>query len=361
MKLPKEQTQTIFQSLPVELQDAILSAENAETIFEIGKKHGLLMDKSGELGEEIGYVMLGITKAADFPSVLKDRLDLPEEKVSFIVKDIDEKIFKPIRAHLIKLTENQTISNSPTIPSTLNTKVSGPDYDMSRDAILSAIENPTPADVKVSAIPHRASETTDPKEYLRERDQLLKSIEKTASSSIPLPPKKPSLLEEALLLAKKKVIEKSGGNINLDSKPGVPPINLPPASSGTGPTSLNVEPTATIAPITPSIQTPNDLARSATASAKAEGLLPRPPVSIAPTVPSQASNSPKTIPLATSPPITSNIKIVASTPPPIMPPLSPADKLNSVVQVPRTTTNMTSAPPAPAPTKSSSDPYREPV
>lgn len=308
-----------FESLPSDLKDALTSVDLSEKLQRIGKDQGLHLDQVDALMEEIGFVMLGETKPDEFGSKVSSRLGLPPEKVGPLVKSVDEEIFKPIRFSLMELHQKSAVRGQPigqviqNDESTLNAKVSGPDYDMSRAAILSAIENPTPAEVKVASVVHRTPEPTDPKEYLLRREDVVKNMQKKlagAAQSAYVNLKKPSLTEEALLVAQKKASEKDALN-----KEGGSPQTPPLTQLLARPTGLNVPP------------------RSSSTS---------------------IAFSPKVTALSVTP----SLNITS-------PPAKPADKLSGVIQVPRTTTTIESLPAdvsAGAPAKTSgADPYREPV
>jgi len=102
MKYTKEQLNEKYKMLPKELQDAMFSGEATENVKKIGEKHNLHVDKIGELGEEVWFTMLGVKRSADFIRNIKTRLNLPDEKINMIAKDINEKIFLPVREYMKK-------------------------------------------------------------------------------------------------------------------------------------------------------------------------------------------------------------------------------------------------------------------
>ena len=99
-KPSQEQLAERFQRIPMELRKAISSAANADALFEIGKKHGLLMDKTGELAAETGLLMLGVTHPDEFVGNLAERLQVDRPAASKIADDINREIFAPVREHL---------------------------------------------------------------------------------------------------------------------------------------------------------------------------------------------------------------------------------------------------------------------
>jgi hypothetical protein len=100
----EEQNKDIFEdefnSLPDGLREALASEETAQAIEEIGKKYTLHLDVMDNLFDEVGLVMLGITPPRDFVTSLQKRLGIPREQVNGIAREVNEKIFQPIRDSL---------------------------------------------------------------------------------------------------------------------------------------------------------------------------------------------------------------------------------------------------------------------
>jgi hypothetical protein len=89
-----------FQNLPEEIQDAFLSVDTYQNIKKIVDKYKLHIDQSGKLSEEIGFVMLGVTRPEDFLGSIQQKLGISTETAGEIVKDINTSIFFPIRTEL---------------------------------------------------------------------------------------------------------------------------------------------------------------------------------------------------------------------------------------------------------------------
>ena len=100
MKYTTEQLNQKYKMLPKKLQDFILSGESTNSVKVIGKKHNIHVDKIGLLGEEVWLTMLGANRAVDFIKNIKARLDLPDEQANAIAKDVNEKLFLPMRESL---------------------------------------------------------------------------------------------------------------------------------------------------------------------------------------------------------------------------------------------------------------------
>lgn len=88
--------------LPREIKNVVGSTKLSEFLKSLIKKYNLHIDQAGILGDEINFTLLGFTKTTDFIRNLKTQLNLPDEKINAIAKDVNEKIFLPIRESLKK-------------------------------------------------------------------------------------------------------------------------------------------------------------------------------------------------------------------------------------------------------------------
>ena len=81
-KIKKIQEQ--YLGLPEDVQKALFSTKTSDAIFEVGKKHGLIIEKMGELADETGLVMLGMTKPSEYIRNLEKRLEIEVVKAKEI-------------------------------------------------------------------------------------------------------------------------------------------------------------------------------------------------------------------------------------------------------------------------------------
>ena len=93
----------MYKNLPNDLKTVFFSANKDETIESIGRKHNLTIDKIGELANETGMVMLGVTHPNEFIGNLAERLEVDKEKARAIAGDINEQVFKKVRESLRKI------------------------------------------------------------------------------------------------------------------------------------------------------------------------------------------------------------------------------------------------------------------
>lgn len=146
MEYTTQQLEEKYRSLPEDLKEAMAEIKTAETIHDLGKKHNLHIDQIGELADEIGLTMLGLTKPDEFVFHIKNRLQIDQTAAEQISREVNEQIFLPIRESLMKLHEAkdgvETIQTQPS--ATPESAGELPD----KDKLLDEIEHPakTPQD-----------------------------------------------------------------------------------------------------------------------------------------------------------------------------------------------------------------------
>ncbi len=104
----------IYNSLPKKVRDAMTSVDVSSKIYNIGRKYNLHIDQIGDLAEEVGLAMLGVSRLKSFDINIKKRLKLSYETAKMISADINKDIFREIREALIPLQpaikeENDTL------------------------------------------------------------------------------------------------------------------------------------------------------------------------------------------------------------------------------------------------------------
>ena len=108
-RIPIEKAEEQYKKLPAGLKDAIFSADIADKILASGRKNGLTLEETGILGEETGYVILGLTHPEEFMSTLVRELKLEEDEAGNISHEINQEIFLPLR-ELFRKTHNFEIA-----------------------------------------------------------------------------------------------------------------------------------------------------------------------------------------------------------------------------------------------------------
>src|SRR3989344_1901753 len=105
MAVDKKEQEIIkrYMDIPEDVKKALFATTTSDAIFEVGKKHGLAIDKMGELSDETGLVMLGMTKPSEYIKNLEKRLGVEAIKAKEIAEDINQKVFSPIRESLKRI------------------------------------------------------------------------------------------------------------------------------------------------------------------------------------------------------------------------------------------------------------------
>ena len=99
----EEQITQMYDNLPEDLKDVIFGLEMNEIVEKIGRENQLNIEQIGDLANETGMVMLGVTHPNEFIGNLADRLEVDKEKARAIAQEINEQIFKKVRESLLKI------------------------------------------------------------------------------------------------------------------------------------------------------------------------------------------------------------------------------------------------------------------
>jgi len=105
-----------YLELPEDVQNALFAKETSDSILAVGKKYTLSIEKIGELADETGLVMLGITPPSEYIKNLVQRIGVDQEKARAIAEDINQKVFSPVRESLKKIHKLQPETAKPTLP-----------------------------------------------------------------------------------------------------------------------------------------------------------------------------------------------------------------------------------------------------
>ena len=100
MDYTPEQLEEKFNSLPENVRKTLTSVDVEERLLSIGRAHKLHLDIIGELADETGLVMLGLTHPRNYVVHLSERLGIPNDEAVALARDVNEQIFSPIREAL---------------------------------------------------------------------------------------------------------------------------------------------------------------------------------------------------------------------------------------------------------------------
>ena len=101
----REQLWKLYEKLPEELQEAIFSAETAETIGNICERNKVTEDKIPEVAKFIGRVLMGLLPPNELEKTLTKEVKLKTEVAINVAREINRFIFFPLKEVLSRLYE----------------------------------------------------------------------------------------------------------------------------------------------------------------------------------------------------------------------------------------------------------------
>lgn len=105
--IPKEQLLAAYQRAPQEVRDAFNGEVTAEIIMDMKTKYRLHVDVAGNLGNEVGYMLLGLRSPAEFFGNLM--LSGTDEQTSrAIMEEVSQRIFIPLKRQMTAQTSAST-------------------------------------------------------------------------------------------------------------------------------------------------------------------------------------------------------------------------------------------------------------
>lgn len=106
-----------FMGLPDVLQELFLSEEVGVVVTRLGDHYQIPRETRSVLMEEIGLVLLGEIRLENLKGRLLARLQLPQQRITNLVADLDKEIFSPVHHLLIpKVAEPATTTEKPSTP-----------------------------------------------------------------------------------------------------------------------------------------------------------------------------------------------------------------------------------------------------
>lgn len=151
-----EELYEMFGKLPDDVKEAYHSVGYAQALDDITKKFQLHLDKVDILSTETFKLMLGITKPEEFVGRVERSIAVPRETAKQIAEEVNQKIFRPIRASLMKIhkmVEEKEIAKEDAEEGGAE-REDGAVSDKINEGVLEAVKStaePVPETVKTSA------------------------------------------------------------------------------------------------------------------------------------------------------------------------------------------------------------------
>lgn len=99
-KYTREQLFKLYEKLPDELKDAILSEGTADSIESVCKRNNIEGENISKVAEYTGRVLLGVLPPDEFQKTLEKEVKLKKEVAKKVAREINRFIFFPVKSSL---------------------------------------------------------------------------------------------------------------------------------------------------------------------------------------------------------------------------------------------------------------------
>jgi hypothetical protein len=99
MIISSEQFNAAYGKLPFPIREFLVGDDLGDITQEIGKEYGLHIDTVGDLEREITNMLLGLLHPEQFVQEMKS-MGIPQESIGSIVKELNAKVFMPLRERM---------------------------------------------------------------------------------------------------------------------------------------------------------------------------------------------------------------------------------------------------------------------
>lgn len=107
MEITPDTIEKGFESMPPELRKATREVDVSKTLHEISQKYHLHMDIEGSIVSEAWYIILGLKKAEDFDKEIRKFILIPQDEMSSMITEINERVFSKIRSRFLEIKQKQ--------------------------------------------------------------------------------------------------------------------------------------------------------------------------------------------------------------------------------------------------------------
>jgi len=105
MEYTQDELGKLFDSLPIELKDAIMSEENADRIRQICERYGIEENSIPKIAKMVGRILLGVLPPKELPLRLNEELLMPTDKSNNVSREVNRFILFPVKDILAKIYE----------------------------------------------------------------------------------------------------------------------------------------------------------------------------------------------------------------------------------------------------------------
>ena len=96
----RQQLWKLFETLPQDLKDALLSEDTANTIREISQRYGIKEEELPRFAALVGDILMGLLPPEEFSKTLERELKIDKEKAEKISREVNRFILFPVKDSL---------------------------------------------------------------------------------------------------------------------------------------------------------------------------------------------------------------------------------------------------------------------
>ena len=268
MLITQDQARKRFIVIPLSLQDAVFSTQNAAIIADVATDNDLNDDQALKLPEVVGWLMLGFLHLEDLPKQLQEDLLVPQQTALAITSSLTNKIFSLIKNDLDKtyapvpmekedstgvgpkIVEEIKIAQTFSVPPSASMPITPPRPTSSSLAVsTSKAEKPTPpfGSAPEINVPKMVSPSTPSRPMVLQTESVPRPILNAPSF------KMPTIAEDVMGMKK--------NSAPLSAKPAVVEFGSMPAPRSVMPslkiTPATPSPSKPFSPVTPPVAEPS--------------------------------------------------------------------------------------------------------
>ena len=102
-RVSREKLIELYRDLPPDVAAVYENASTSEVMLDVGRKNSIPIDQLGRLSYEVGLVMVGASPAREFIGNIERGLGVPRAKAVEIAREINTRLFSPIRESLKRI------------------------------------------------------------------------------------------------------------------------------------------------------------------------------------------------------------------------------------------------------------------
>src|SRR3989344_470687 len=102
-RISREKLIELYRDLPSDVATVYENASTSEAMLDVGRKNSIPIDQLGRLSYEVGLVMVGASPAREFIGNIERGLGVPRAKAVEIAREINTRLFSPIRESLKRI------------------------------------------------------------------------------------------------------------------------------------------------------------------------------------------------------------------------------------------------------------------